>query len=131
MFDIQSPDDPVFRRTDRQFHHFHPNRQVGKRFALFRPARTVLAQMGRILGVTPEAAALHRPHSRQQIGDGPHRRGFGCAFFSLDQYATQGRVDNIQNQGLFHFFLPHDRGKRIYACSHVHSPFRYITEFLP
>ena len=131
MLDIQGTDYSVFRRAYGQFHHLHPNRQVRKRFAMFHLSRAVFAQMGRIFGITAKATTLYRPHGRQQISNGPHRRGFGRAFFPLDQYAAQGRVDNIQNQGLFHFFLPHDRGKRIYACSHVQSPFRYITEFLP
>ena len=51
----------------------------------------------------------------QEIGQRTDSGGFGGTFFTLDQYASQFRVNHVQDQRFFHGVLANDGGK--WECS--------------
>ncbi len=85
-FDVQRAYHTVFCGADGKFHNLHGQffrfrRRVVVFFVAF------ITPVGFVIRVVVELTAFNAQAWRQQVGQGAHSGGFGCAFFSLDQYA--------------------------------------------
>ena len=60
-----------------------------------------------------EVASLDDLLLGQQPGERPHGRGLSGALLTADQYAADGGIDRVQDEGQLHLVLADDRGERV------------------
>ena len=121
MLNIQCTDNAVLCCTYRQLNHAHVDGFLRQSAFYLQLGSAVIAQLAAVR-ITVEATAVHSRHRRQQLGESANSGGLRRALFTFNQNTTQGRVDNIQNQGQLHFLLSYNRSKRIYSSTfHLYS----------
>ena len=106
-FDIQCPDDTVFRRTDWKLDHFH-RQHLYFRFCMVVFFMAFITPVCLVIRIIMETASLDAAARRKKVSKSAHSGRLCRPFLALNQYSAQFWIDDIQHKCSFHRILPDD-----------------------
>jgi hypothetical protein len=108
---VQGANNPILGSSQGEVNNRRLLPGYGQLFTFFRSFAAVITQGSDVLWVAVETASLYHLNLWHDRGEAAYSSRFGRALLAANQYPSQKRIDDVQDESHLHLVLPDDSGE--------------------